>query len=115
MKVTNDAICDLLAETPLPSKDIAEFFPGSTHRDVAAALSRMRRAATRRVYIKAWVRDADGGARPYLRPVYALGSRRDAPKPRNFTNAERVARYYAKKQLYPRQVPTSVFNLAKTS
>lgn len=96
MKVTHQAMRELLATVgPLTTREAAEFFPQSTHQNVAAVMSTMRKAARKQVYIVEWTREKVD-AREYLRAVYTLGDRRDSPKPPRFTNAERCARRRAK-------------------
>ena len=110
MKVSHPGVRQTLAACgPLTSREIAAFFPSSSHADVSAMISSMRRLATKQVYIHAWVRENDYG-RDYLRAVYALGNERDAPKPRAMTNAERCRRHKARRAL-PRAA-NSVFTWA---
>lgn len=111
MDLTHAAVRDLLRTIgPMTSQELTTFFPGTTQRHVAAVVSSMRSAVRRQVRIHAWVREADG-QRSYLRPVYAIGTGRDAPKPEPITNAERVRRYKAKMAL-GRGAPTSVWDWA---
>jgi hypothetical protein len=107
MKVTHAGVRDVLATVgPLLSHEVAEFFPGSTHQEVSAVLSTMRRAAKKQVRIVSWTRQTNVG-KTYLRAVYALGDGPDARKPRAFNNAQKCARRRAKRAL-PR-VANSVF------
>ena len=100
MKATAQAIRDLLEHVgPLTAAEISAFFPDTRYRHLAAQLSNMRkRLVTKRVYILEWVRDI-GQGKNYLRPVYALGSKSDARKPRPVTNAEKCRRWKAKQRV----------------
>lgn len=112
MKLTYEAVRDLLRTVgPMTSTELHEFFPNVPLRHVSAAVNRMRGLATRQVHISAWVREAEG-KRYYLRAVYALGDRRDAPKPRPLDNAERCRRHKAKLAI-GRGVPASIWDLAR--
>lgn len=97
MRATSHAIRETLAVCgPLTSRELHEFFPGSSQQEVASLTSAMvRKLAKKRVYIHSWVRDSDYG-RDYLRAVYALGDLPDARKPRKLSNAERCRRWKAK-------------------
>ncbi len=111
MDLSHAAVRDLLRTIgPMTSAELLTFFPGRCLRDVSSALGKMRGLARPQVRIHAWVREADG-QRFYLRPVYAIGTARDAPKPEPISNAERVRRYKAKMAL-GRGVPTSVWDWA---
>jgi hypothetical protein len=108
VKVSHQAMRELLATVgPLTSREAAEFFPSSTHQDAAAVMSTMRRAARKQVYVCEWTRESDHG-QTYLRAVYALGDRRDSPKPPRLTNAERCARRRAKNAIP--KVANSIWN-----
>ena len=102
MKATSQGVRELLGHVgPLTTLEISAFFPDTRYQDVAAILSNMRkRLVTKRVYICEWTRDI-GQGKSYLRPVYALGSRPDARKPRPVTNAEKCQRW-RKKQRIPK-------------
>lgn len=113
MKVTHKGVLVTLeACGPLTSAEVAEFFPGSLHRDVAAALSSMRTAVRKRVYISGWTRDVDG-TKAQSRAIYALGDQPDAPRPPNQPNKVVVARYRAKRARGKPRAPRSVFELAR--
>ncbi len=95
-RATHAAVLEVLASVgPLTSREVSEFFAGSTHQDVSAILSSLRTAARRRVHIGAWTRD-NGHGKCALRPVYALGDEPDAPRPPKLTNAEVTRRYRAR-------------------
>ncbi len=111
MKVTHQGVRDVLADGPLLSQDLAAFFPGSTHRDVGGVLSTMRTARRKQVYIKEWTVDVLG-QKHQPRPVYALGDKPCAPRPKRRPNAEIVARYRAKRRVQV-QAPASIFELAR--
>lgn len=77
---------------------------------IASVLSRMHRdtpVAGKRVYIRDWVYDAERGKR-YPRPVYAIGSATDCPKPQS-SAPENSRRYRASKK---KRVVNSVWALA---
>lgn len=109
MKVTHQGILDVLADGPLLGQDIAAFFPDSSARDVAAAVSSLRTAKRKRVYILRWTTDVMG-EKHQPRPVYALGSRLDAPRPAPRPAAEATARYKRRNRV---RAPNSVFQLAR--
>jgi len=99
VKLTHAAVRDLLETVgPMTMRDLAEFFPGSTQWNVSAVLSSMRTAATKRVYIMEWDRQLVE-RRVYIRPVYALGDKPDARKPKPMTNAEKLRRSRAKNRI----------------
>lgn len=80
---------------------------------VAATLSSLHRNRPRsgkRVYVKAYVFDAEG-SRSYPRAVYALGNLPDATKPKSDEKATK-RKYEERKKL--KYTMNSVFNLAKT-
>lgn len=113
MKLTYQAIREILADVgPMTSADVAAFFPLSDHKDVSSMINRMRRAATKRVYIRGWTYDSSG-TRRYPCAVYALGDKADATKPKPLTNAERCLRYRAKTGRAPGMV-NSVWALGAT-
>jgi hypothetical protein len=101
MKATNEAIREVLATVgPMTSAEIHAFFPDSTIRDVSSALGNMRIAlAVKRVYICEWTKESVYGGKLYPRPVYALGAKPDARKPKNLTNAEKLRRSRAKNKI----------------
>ena len=109
MKATHQGVCDVLADGPLLSQDIAAFFPSSTHRDVAAILSSLRTAKTKRVYILKWDRFVLG-EKHVRRAVYALGDLPDAQLPANESDAKAARRYRAKTAS---NAPNSVFDLGR--
>ena len=100
MKATAQGVRDLLEQVgPLATAEVATFFPDTRYQDVAAILSNMRkRLATKRVYICEWTREV-GQGKSYLRPVYALGNKPDARKPRPVSNAEKCGRWRAKNRI----------------
>lgn len=99
MKLTHDNVRDLLADVgPLTSRELSEFFPDATQWNVSSALSSMRRARHKRVYIKEWRRSLED-AREHIRAVYALGSKPDARRPRSITNAEKCQRWKNKQRI----------------
>lgn len=84
---------------PLTSRELVEFFPDRNHRDVTSALCRMRdKLMHKRVYIAEWTRD-NGYGRTVLRPVFALGDKTCAQRPRTFNNAQRCKRYRDKNRV----------------
>lgn len=113
MKVTHHGVLVTLeACGPLTSAEVAEFFPASLHRDVAAALSSMRTAARKRVHISGWTHDVDGQT-THPRAIYALGDLPDAPRPPKQPHKEIRARYRAKLARGKARAPRSVFELAR--
>lgn len=100
MKATAQGVRDLLEQVgPLTTLEISAFFPDTPYRYLAAYVSNMRkRMATKRIYICEWTRDI-GQGKTYLRPVYALGSKPDARKPRPLSNSERCKRWKAKQRI----------------
>jgi hypothetical protein len=73
---------------------------------------RLRPEAPARVYISAW-RDDEEGQRRYLRAVYALGCKPDAPKPR-YRERQLAAkrRYWQRRKVKLGRAVNSVFALA---
>lgn len=112
-KVTHHGVAVTLeACGPLTSAEVAEFFPGSPHRDVASVLSSMRTAARKRVYISGWTHDATGQT-THPRAIYALGDQPDAPRPPKQPHKQVRARYRAKLARAKPRAPRSVFELAR--
>jgi hypothetical protein len=77
---------------------------------IAAVVSRLHKASTerpQRIFIKAYVYDQEG-ERYYPRAVFALGSKKDAPRPKRNVAAVR-ARYWARKTVLMKA--NSVFHL----
>lgn len=91
------SIRQVLAENgPMTCSEIVSFFPDARKQDIASILWRMRCLAKKRVYIKEWVHTSPVGGRVYPRAVFALGSRKCAPKPPPKSNKERLAARRAK-------------------
>jgi hypothetical protein len=79
--------------------------------DAHAVLIRMNKrtkAGEKRIHIAAWIYEHDG-ARRYPRPVFAVGDRRDKPRPKADPAANK-RRYDAKRNKMHRM--NSVFNMA---
>jgi hypothetical protein len=74
---------------------------------VVSRMSKRGKDGVKRISIKAWVYDHDA-ARRYPRAVYALGDRKNAPRPRA-SRAETVKRYREKKKAL--NTMNFVFNL----
>lgn len=108
MKLTNDAVLDLLISVgPMTSSELHLFFPLRTHRHVSGVVSRMRlRGKEKRVRICSWV-EVPGSAGK-LAPVYEASSIRCVPRPR-MTNAEKC-KAWRERQKAPRPV-SSVWEL----
>lgn len=101
----------LLHSGPMTMHEVALFFPSQHYTNVGSIISAMRnRVASKQVYIHSWTRDGVG--RKYLRAVYALGNKRDAPKPSVITNSERNAIWRSKRKNMKVTV-NSVFDLAR--
>ena len=99
MKLTHDNVRELLADVgPLTSREVAEFFPEASHWNVSSALSALRRARNKQVYIKTWRRNLEGN-REHIRAVYALGNKPDARRPQAVTNAEKCQRWRKKQRI----------------
>lgn len=93
---------------PMTMREVSTYFPGCDYHDVSSILSTMRlKTSTRQVYISGWTQDGVG--RKYLRAIYALGDRRDAPKPERQSNAERMR--IARGRRRRPSAPSSVFEL----
>ena len=86
-------------------RDIAEFFPDVNYRLVASFITGMRSTTVKHLHIQSWT--MEGCGRRYPRPIYALGNKRDAPKPRQLSESERHKLYRQRKKL-PKPA-TSVF------
>ena len=79
-------------------REIAQFYPDMHYRDVAKYISAMRVCVvTKQLYIQRWT--MDGVGRRYPRPVYALGDKRDAPKPRPMSDSDRAKQYRQSRKL----------------
>lgn len=110
MKPSFAGIRDILQHCgPLTMRDIAQFYPGLDYHDVAKYIAAMRTCVvTKQLYIQSWT--MEGVGRRYPRPVYALGDRRDAPKPKPVTASERAKKYRQSRKL-PKHA-SSVFTWA---
>lgn len=105
---------------PLMAVDIVDYIqdivPSVTRSHVATAIVTLRyRKSGKMVYVKKWLRCEEGTSRRlYPRPVYALGDKPDAPKPRPLSDSEYQRRYKAKRArgAYSR-TPNSVFDLVR--
>lgn len=97
---TTDRILLLLAEEPMTKAEICRRLE-LTHDQVSNVLSRLRR--TKRIYIAEYTRHAVW-QRMYLRAVYAVGSKPDAPKMAALTPSERSSRSHRKKMLIKKNV-----------
>jgi hypothetical protein len=93
----------------MTAMELAEYL-GIARYDAHAVLNRMNKrtkAGLKRIYVVRYIYDHDG-ARKYPRPVYAIGDKPDAKKPK--ANQLAVKReYYAR--LKSRTTMNSVFNL----
>jgi hypothetical protein len=91
---------------PLSSKEVALFFKDTTHQNVAAILSRLRRQTHKAVHIQSWEEAITPTGKRWS-AVYALGNNKDAKRPRNLNCSERSKRY-RDKQKVP-NIPNSVW------
>ena len=92
---------------PLTMRDIAAFFPGYPYRVTSSFLAAMRlTVVTKQVYIYSWTREGIG--RRYPRPVYALGNKPDAGKPKPIAHSKRAKEYRARRAIQ-KNVANSVF------
>lgn len=89
-------------------REVAKFFPDVHFRLVASFLTAMRSTTVKHIHIQSWTMDGHG--RRYPRPVYALGHKRDAPKPKPMTTSERMKRY--RQRFKAPKVANSVFTWA---
>ena len=106
-KATRAAVLGILATCgPLTSAAVAEFFPGDTHRNVAAVISTLRRLSPKKVYISSWVKEVLL-ERMCSRAVYSVGSARDAMRHATFSAADRSRRKRLKQQA--QRAPNSVW------
>lgn len=111
MRASHEGIRQALAEHgPMTSAEIHDLFPGSTHRDLAGMIGRMRRAKAKLIYTKTY-RNYGDGPRPTPRAVYALGDKPCAKRPPPLPNKVVTARYRARKRVVPVSVPNSIFQL----
>lgn len=99
MKPSFAAIRDILRHCgPLTMRDIAAFYPHLHYRDVSKYLAAMRGCVvTKQLYIQSWT--MEGYGRHYPRPVYALGDKRDAPKPKPISDSDRAKKYRQSRKL----------------
>jgi len=120
---TASKILNLLAEVGPMTRIEIEKTLGSNPNDTATCLGYLRSRRTgyggskpRQVRISGWERDDQGGSsRLYPRPVYALGSNPDAPKPPPVTQHDRNVKRWAASRLAERtvaRVANSVFSYA---
>ena len=81
MKLSYSTVREVLQTCgPLTMREVAVYFPDVPYQSVGSVLSAMRRkVAAKQIYIHSWTREGIG--RTYLRAVYALGKKKDAPKP----------------------------------
>lgn len=86
MTLTTKVVLALIQHGPMGTADIAEELDW-TQGGVQTTLARLQGAG--RVRITGWVRNDTAR---YV-ALYGLGSGRDAPKPKPFTNSERLVRY----------------------
>lgn len=86
-------------------REVAQFFPGVHYRVVASFLTAMRSVTVKHVHIESWTMEGHG--RRYPRPVYAIGNKRDASKPKPITASERMKRY--RQRFKAPQAANSVF------
>lgn len=102
------AIRDIVGQCgPLTTQEVLEFFPGSDNHIVSSTISAMRKSVVKKqLYIHHWTNEGVG--RRYPRPAYALGDKRDAPKPTPITTAERCREY--RRRMKPPKVANSVFS-----
>ena len=92
---------------PLTMREVASFFPGTDYRRISCFLTAMRLTVVhKQVYIQSWTMEGIG--RRYPRPVYALGNKPDARKPKPIGQAERC-RQYRLRMKPPAAVANSVF------
>lgn len=83
---------------------------GIDRRSAHAALNNLAtrtKSGQKRAHIVRWVHDHEG-ARKYPRAVYALGDKRDAPKPKRDVKATKRAYY---DRIRSKTLMNSVFNL----
>lgn len=84
---------------------------GEGRTKIGSVLSRMNRnnkTLGRRVYIESWTTEEEGSGKMYPRAVYALGDKKNAPRPPKMSCSERTKRWRNAK----RQRVSSVFDLA---
>ena len=92
---------------PLTMREVAQFFPDVHYRQVSSFLTAMRlTVVTKQIHIQSWT--MEGFGRRYPRPVYALGNKPDARKPKRLSQAERC-REYRRRMKPPANVANSVF------
>jgi len=104
-------VLELLADEPMTRGDICLAL-GRTRNECAAILSRLNRAwpkSPKRVYIKDWVYRDELNTKNYPRALYALGDKKDKPKPAPDHNAA-VRRWRANQK----NKVASVFDLGLT-
>lgn len=65
----------------------------------------------KRIYISSWIHEHEG-ARRYPRAVYSIGDKRDKPKPKPMSGANKSKRYRSLRVARLRN--SSVFNLGKS-
>lgn len=88
-----ERIISLLQENPVTAHELAILVPISK-RHVQEYLNHL--VLERRVFIIRWARDVKHSERMYPRPIYAVGNRRNAPKPRPLDLDERKVRAWAR-------------------
>ena len=114
--LTDQALAALREHGPMTRVEIERelgIVDGSQH--LAQIMCRLLKPVQRgpepgkkRVHICRWTREDDVGRR-YLRPVYKIGHRPDAPKPAPLTSKQIKAEYWARRR--DRLMGASVFRL----
>jgi hypothetical protein len=109
VKLSYSAVREVLQTCgPLTMREVAAYFPDVPYQNVGSVLSAMRRkVAAKQIYIHSWTREGIG--RTYLRAVYALGKKKDAPKPPLITESERCNKYRQRMKVTKPDAARSVF------
>lgn len=117
MKPSFAAIRELLAEHgEMTRAEIQDFWPTEHKMAVSCKVTQMhKRCATKQIYVARWVRKAEG-QQDLIRAVFALGDRKDAPKPGRISKKEQWRRRRAKLRALRQTIattPNSIFALAQ--
>lgn len=107
---TVNKVLELLTEVgPLTGADLCEMI-GIKHDNLSGVLNRMNhptKTVPKRIYIKSYVFEYDNSRR-YPRPVFAIGDKKNVPKPKSDKKEIRRSYDNRKKKLY---TMNSVFNM----
>lgn len=89
---------------PMTMQELAQFFPGTSSRRMSGWIAALR-LPKKQLHIQSWT--MEGMGRRYPRPIYALGNKRDAAKPKPVSQSTRMKEY--RQRMKVPNIPNSVF------